>query len=79
MTKPTQLEEGDRVMLIKPDYGMGDPPSGTFGTFKEFDDVHYLVKWDNWTGGMGPFSNHWWMDRNQLRKLPSKRVTEAQQ
>lgn len=34
------------------------PPIGTLGTVKMFDNVGYLVKWDEGTNG----DNTWWCD-----------------
>ena len=73
MTKPQELEKGDRVLMLKPEPGENDPPKGTQGTFRKINDCnHPLIRWDNWADGHGSGNREWWMRRNQLRKLPKR-------
>jgi len=77
MTKPVELEEGDKVRMLERETGMGDPPKGEIGTFirSNPDNDQFLIRWDLWYYGHGPGNQEWWMHRHQLRKFP-KRVEQ---
>lgn len=77
ITKPIELQKGDRVVLLKAHAETDDPPKGTIGIVSDHHESFFEplipILWESWSEGwnVGPGDplNGWAVMRKQLRKL----------